>query len=741
MHQVLVVFSRKIDMEFYAACALGLEKIVGEELKSAGVKQVRPLKGGVSFGDSLQDAQKAMQTSRVASRILQTLSRFEVSDANDLYAGVKNIEWQDYIGKTDSIAVHARGTNENLRDTRFTTLRTKDAICDKLREVCGFRPNVDTQNPDVAISIVFHRGKVTVSLDLSSAMHKRGYRASQHVQAPLRETMAAALVRIAGIENLQVGSVLWDPMCGCGTIAIEAALINPNIKIVASDIDARAIDIAKRNARAAGVSNKITFITQDIMKAKTQADIIITNPPYGQRLSSAAQLPALYAVMRTTFASCGAKRLILITSDETIDQYLHYKPQTQIQTYNGPLQASIRLYNLEEQNVPQEQLVKVRDKQVSVQDAGAQQFASRLNKVLKTREKWAKTNQVFAYRVYDADLPDFNMAIDMYDCAEAGRRVYVAEYAAPKEIDALKAQVRLTDALAIIPAVFEVPVSHIYCKQRRKSKGGSQYAGAGADAAHGVSVDGARSADGGRGTRVDGAAHDNSAARTADTSAARAGTTQKTSLVTCENKLFFEVDLSSYLDTGLFLDHRKTRSMIRVLAKDKTFLNLFAYTGTASVYAAAGGAKTCTSVDISNTYLEWAKRNMQLNNLAGKNYEFIRADAVLWAQEMRHSAHRWDLIFVDPPTFSNSAKMGKRNWEVQRDHAEFLICASRLLTPDGIIIFSCNLRKFKIDVQMLAKAGVSVHDITEKTIPEDFTRNRNIHHCYLLKRQHSPVLN
>lgn len=689
----LVDFSRKINMEFFAACAQGLEKIVGDELRAAKIKRVRPLKGGVSFEGTQADAQRALEASFVASRILQTLARIEVNDADSLYEGIKNIAWEDFIDKQDSISVQARGTNDKLRDTRFIALKAKDAICDRLRELRGIRPDVDAKHPSVAISLILHRGKVTVSLDLSkvSACHK--FKAKRHIEGTLRETLAAALLHMTKIRTLPEDACLWDPMCGAGIVPIQAALMNSHIKIVASDIDPYTVELAQQNAQDAGVEDRIEFMVCDVADAQVKADVIVTNPPYGQRMSSLSQLPALYVSLRQSVQNAQAKSLVLITPDESIESFLHLSSHTCVKTYDGPQESVIYAYNLDGQQDTYVYSVSIRDCVIPVQDAGAQQFASRLNKVAKQRAKWAKQNAIFAYRVYDADLPDYNIAIDVYDCAQAGRRIHVAEYAPPKQIDPKKAQTRFADALSIIPVIFEVSPKNIYSKQRKKSKGGSQY-----------------------------------------TKQKDAATDKRAPLVTCENKLLFEVNLGDYLDTGLFLDHRKTRAMIRALAKGKDFLNLFAYTATASVYAAAGGASSCTTVDISNTYLDWAKRNMQLNGLLNDKQEFVRADVLQWVYEKRHSKERWDLIFVDPPTFSNSSKMGKRTWDVQADHAELLISVSRLLKKGGMAVFSCNLRKFKLDKEKLAKAGVLVRDITERTIPEDFSRNQNIHHCYLLKR-------
>jgi 23S rRNA (guanine2445-N2)-methyltransferase / 23S rRNA (guanine2069-N7)-methyltransferase len=190
------------------------------------------------------------------------------------------------------------------------------------------------------------------------------------------------------------------------------------------------------------------------------------------------------------------------------------------------------------------------------------------------------------------------------------------------------------------------------------------------------------------------------------------------------------VNLYDYLDTGLFLDHRITRRMIQQQANGKTVLNLFAYTGSASVHAAIGGAASVTTVDMSNTYLDWAKRNFTVNGLTGKQYQFEQADCLQWLSRCRA---QFDLIFVDPPTFSNSKRM-QDNWDVQRDHVNLLNLLTARLAPGGKVIFSNNKRRFKIDTQALNDAGWQVKDISAATLPEDFKRNPNIHVCFELTR-------
>ena len=329
---------------------------------------------------------------------------------------------------------------------------------------------------------------------------------------------------------------------------------------------------------------------------------------------------------------------------------------------------------------------------VEVLESSSEQFAARLHKTAKERRKWARREGVSCYRVYDADLPDYAVAIDVYPGAgdaEGNLYLHIAEYAAPSTIDPGKAQRRYDDVLALAPVVLGVRPDHVFSKVRRRDKGGSQYREAGR----------------------------------------RSYVTQVR-----EDGYLLEVDLAGYLDTGLFLDHRLTRELVGSKAEGKRFLNLFAYTGTASVHAAGGGAKSTATVDLSQTYLDWAQRNMVANGFDGDEHTFERGDVMAWITEARRTGRRFDLVFVDPPTFSNSKAMGKRTWDVQRDHVELLIGVSRLLSEEGEAVFSCNLRSFKPDEEELAKYGVVLEDITPQTIPHDFERNPRIHKCYLVKR-------
>jgi len=331
--------------------------------------------------------------------------------------------------------------------------------------------------------------------------------------------------------------------------------------------------------------------------------------------------------------------------------------------------------------------------QVEVFDRSVEQFAARLRKMSKERTKWSKRSKVMCYRVYDADLPDYCFAIDVYQAVALPKRalqrfVHIAEYQAPKKVDPEKAAMRYADALAVLPFALAVEPCNVFGKVRRRDKGGAQYA-------------------------------------------------DKRQPFVCysqEGGHKFELDLNGYLDTGLFLDHRVTRGMIQQQADGKRFLNLFSYTGSATVYAAAGGAAFTTTVDLSQTYLDWARRNMALNGFSGTQHSYVRSDTLDFLRRAAKTKRYWDLVFVDPPTFSNSKSMGQRTWDVQRDHVELLDAIYRVLAPGGRIVFSNNLRSFKPDQSQLMQKGIALQDITQSTIPEDYARNPKIHRCYVIDK-------
>ena len=318
---------------------------------------------------------------------------------------------------------------------------------------------------------------------------------------------------------------------------------------------------------------------------------------------------------------------------------------------------------------------------------GAEMFANRLRKNLRTLGKWARRNDITCYRLYDADMPEYSLAVDLYQ----GERLWVhaQEYRAPATVDPVRAAARLQEALSALPVVLDIPAGQVFYKMRERQKGAAQYQRLGqAGEFHAVQ----------------------------------------------EGPCTFLVNFTDYLDTGLFLDHRPTRKLIRDLSPGRRFLNLFAYTATATVHAAAGGASSTLSVDMSNTYLEWARRNLDRNGCGGSGHKLLQADCLEWLEINRYE--RYDLIFLDPPTFSNSKRMAG-SFDVQRDHGDLIDRAARLLTPDGILLFSTNARRFELQID--AGSRLEAQDISAATIPPDFERNHRIHQCWRLTRRHGPT--
>ncbi len=759
--------------EFFAPCPRGTEALLGDELRAARIRGVRPLTSGVSFSGPLEYGYRALLWSRIASRVLLTLGRVPADSADALYAAVREIPWEDHVGADGTIAVDATGMNDALRNTQFTAVRVKDAIADRFTEKFGRRPSVNTAEPDLLVNIVVRAEKAVISIDLSGGpLHQRGYREpGVQVEAPMKENLAAAVLAVAGWREIaKAGGAFVDPMCGSGTLAIEAALIAGDIApgltrrrwgfanwlghdaevwsritdeaatrretglatlvpIAASDHDPRAVAVAANAIRRAGLEGHIELTVRELFDLELPAGateapgLVAINPPYGERIGSRAALPALYATLAARMRQDFDRwTLAVITPDENLARGLGMQPIREQVLFNGKIESPVRVFRVGvavgsesaravdaaplgadsaagegrvASRAPREDQAQSGGVSTApparVLDEAAQAFANRLRKNARHMAKWAKKAGVSCYRVYDADLPDYAVAVDIYHGSgpDAGKRwVHIAEYAAPPEIDPSRALARLDDVLAIAPEALGVQERDVFLKIRERQRGTSQY------------------------TRFD-----------------RRGVTG----IIEEGGLAFEVNFSDYLDTGIFLDHRVTRAMVREMGAKTRFLNLFAYTGTASVYAAAGGAASTTTVDLSTTYTEWAGRNMATNGFSGEQHRLVKADVLQWLEDARRASAHYDLIFCDPPTFSNSKRMAD-TWDVERDHVFLITRTVYLLAEGGTLVFSCNRKKFKVDTLSLQAAGLTVENITASTIPRDFERTPGVHGCWLIRR-------
>ena len=752
------------ELEFFATCPKGFEKLLAQELDGLRIKKVRPLGGQVAFYGSLADAYRVCLWSRLTSRVILVLDRVGAATSDALYEDLSHIAWEDHIGPHATIAVSAHGTNDQLRNTNFIAVRTKDAIVDRLAAKRGSRPMVNTLAPDVTIVVRVSRNHATVGIDLAGeALFKRsltGGRGPAREFAPLRLDYAAALLYLQA--QTAASAPLFSPDAplpallfpGAGALAQEAAGMaldvapgilrarwgmtgwaghdddawqdllaeaderaekgqERQVTLYAADPRPKAKEAVLYTLRAGGLKADVQFLpASELLKHAEHFTGVVAD------LSWTKEEPTLQGSAYATLGLFAGQASTLLTSDTNTDTVLRATPAQTLSVYVGNSIATMRSYpaaiageagggeadvtasSSESTSVPAGPTVMVNNQPVSVLVPASDQFAARLAKVAKQRAKWARKNDVSCYRVYDADLPDYAVSIDIYKGATKPTTwLQISEYAASKEIDPDLAKRRLLDVLALAPRILGVPSSNVNLRTRTHAKGGSQYSD-------------------------EGSAADNS---------------RKEMLLIDEGGLLFEVNFASRLDCGIFLDHRDTRAEIRELMKSagaaKSFLNLFAYTGTATCYAADGGALHSTTVDLSKPSLEWAKRNMKRNGFDGEEHEFVQADVLSWITEMRHTKNRWNVIFCDVPTFSNSSRMKQSSFDVQRDHAELIIGISRLLTRGGVAIFSCNLRTFKPDVEKIQRAGVIIEDITSETIPEDFSRNKKIHHAYKISRK------
>jgi 23S rRNA (guanine2445-N2)-methyltransferase / 23S rRNA (guanine2069-N7)-methyltransferase len=774
------------NYQFFATTPKAMEDILTDELRSLGAKNIKSTIAGAYFEGDLQTAYRVCLWSRIANRVLLQLTSFKVTSQDELYQGVKKINWFEHLRPEGSFAVTFNAKNSQaINNTHFGALKVKDAIVDQMRAKFHLRPNIDTEHPDIRVNVNLNGEMAVLSLDLSGeSLHRRGYRDTT-IRAPIKENLAAALLtRSRWPDTAKQNGTLIDPMCGSGTLLVEGAMIAADyapgllrdyygfkawkkhdadgwqallfealqrkaagIKqlptIVGFDKDRRNINAALMHVANAGLQGKIHLECRDIADAAPalswKPGLLICNPPYGERLGDEQETAELYKKFGDSLkAHFKNWQAAMIVSNPELGFRLGIRSQKPVTFYNGALECKLLRMTIEEPAffVPKaksadERIAQINEAIIANQneiktdtkvsggrepqaeniayykaiteahelgaanlddkvddkasDLGVASFTNRLQKNLKKLSTWKNKHTISCYRAYDADLPEYAVAIDIYQGKETW--VNVQEYDPPKSIDPFKANQRLAELLAEIPKILGVPPGHVFLKIRRKQKSTDQYQKL-ADNSHFHVIE--------------------------------------------EHGCQLQVNFEDYLDTGLFLDHRPLRLLIQQQAKDKRFLNLFAYTGSATIHAAVGGAKATTTVDMSNTYLEWAKDNLALNKTAGK-HEFIQADCLEWLEiESRHAYPRqYDLIFLDPPTFSNSKRMTDV-FDIQKDHITLIEQAAALLSSDGILYFSTNFRRFILDADALST--LKIENITAKTIPEDFVRNPKIHYCWRITK-------
>ena len=752
--------SAELSLDLIITCADGLEAPLQTELTSFGIASDIKSTGRLAVTGTLRDLYTICLWSRVASRVLMLIKRKNINAeydvAEQLYGLAKSVDWTQQFSLEQTFAIRLSVDKRVAVSQQFAMLRIKDAIADTFNEVYDSRPNVDSKNPDFSVFATVNDKQAELYLDLSgTSLHRRGYRVAM-TEAPLKENLAAALLYSAGWHkkneqgDAPFYNALIDPMCGSGTFIIEALLMHCDYAvgidkaanqfgfyewqhhddvlwkqmiddaqmrfrealeiineqpdtlplILGFDADSGAILATEKNLIAAGLQDLLPLLDLEtraldrlssILKpladdGRLSNPLIITNPPYGERLGDEEMIKPLYQaiglILQDSFAGSDINPMlgILAANVEQVDILPIKEPKT-LRCHNGAITVYFRYGTLiagQTGNL----VSRFEKREIEVEEG--QDFINRLQKNLAKLKKLAKKDTVSNLRVYNADLPDFKVAVDLY-----GDYVHVQEYAPPKTIPPETAKKRFNLALMGIREVFGINREQIFIKTRARQSGNDQYS--------------------------------------------KQGNTEKRGkfYVAREDGAYFYVNFTDYLDTGLFIDHRNMRARIKDNSRNKSVLNLFAYTCTASVHAALAGAKKVTSVDLSQNYLDWGKQNFALNglNVSGNKYQFVAADIFEWIKD---NTEQFDIIFIDPPTFSNSKKF-QGTFDVQRDHSAIINRAMNRLTADGILYFSNNFTRFELDEQLTERYDVV--DITQKTIGFDFDVKKPIHQSFEIRHR------
>lgn len=718
---------------FRATCPKSLENLLADELRALGAVSVRESVGSVTFEGDLELGYRACLWSRLANRILLVLSEFEAPDGDSLYAGVKAIDWGEHLAASGTLAIDFGGKAGWLKNSQFGVYRCKDAIVDYFQERGDVRPSIEKRQPDLRISARLKKGQAQIALDLSGdSLHRRGYRLKGGL-APLKENLAAAILLRADWPGMASrGGALLDPMCGSGTLLIEGAWMAMDIapglmrrhwgfdgwqghvpalwqrlredalarrrkgfdrqwpEIRGYDASGAAIASAEENIERAGLKGRVRVVRKELADfvkpthVALDTGLIITNPPYGERLGDENSLVHLYRYLGEAFRrEFTGWQAGVFTGNPDLGKAMAWHSHQQYRFLNGSIESRLLLFELQ----PERQIASRQqhnpDGPVSgglPLSEGAKMFRNRLLKNSKRLERWLKREGYTCYRLYDADMPEYAVAIDRYE-----DWLVVAEYAPPATVPEEKAEARLREILAALPSATGIPPERTVLKQRRRQRGNDQY---------------------------------------------RRERQRNERLTVQEGQARLLVNLHDYLDTGLFVDHRRVRLDIAARARGASFLNLFCYTGSATVHAAVAGAKWTTSVDLSPKYLQWTRENLSINGLSEARHHTEQADCMQW---LRDNTKTFDMVLLDPPTFSNS-KRTETVLDTQRDHVEMIDLAVRALNHDGLLIFSTNRRDFRLDPQVSEK--YQVEDRTEWSLDPDVKRSgKPIHYCWYISRR------
>ena len=777
-----------------ATCPKGLEAALAKELCSLGAINVQESVASVFFSADLKGIYHVLSWARIPNRVILVLLRESISSVEQYRELTSAITWENYFEADSSLMVAFNGTNREIRNSRFGAQLTKDCIQDRFNTLARSRPQqtlkilprirVDLDNPDVRIYARVFKQRYVLGLDLvGESLHRRGYRRVQGV-ASLKENLAAALLQMAGWvapsdstpgaeKNVLVHSLV-DPCCGSGTFLVEAALIalqiaptylrdplnwmHPKLKIYddeawqavrvpiesrteelraqqfaplkiagkpaaelievedrpvqlfGADIDPRSMEAARQNVRASLLDDCIELKQCDVADLQLPESLnvpdvsgnrlLISNPPYGERLGDEESLIVLYSALGDFLRrSCDGWEAAILTGNPQLGWQTRLRSWRQHRVFNGSISCQLQRHRVDGAS----QLGDAPKKGVG-KDLVDKRAAPTLNeREVMIRNRLEKNSRRLAsllkslghspYRIYDRDLPEYAFLVDCYpvlaDKADASPviKLQLQEYSAPATVSVQKAREREKEFVNACQSFFDVARDDLVVKKRERKRGKTQY------------------------------------------DKAITGSSSPPRLVR-ERDYFLHLNLDAYLDTGLFIDSRGVRDWIAKHARGKTFLNLFAYTGTATLAAVKGGARASLSLDLSATYMDWAVRNFDLNQIDRRCHQVRRVDCLDWLSQSPTA--RYDLVLLDPPSFSNSKRM-QQTLDVQRDHVTLLMQAMNHVKPDGHLVFCVNKRNFKLDRAVEDRFEVS--SMTGKTLMADCQGSSQAHSSWLLKHR------
>lgn len=679
----------------------GLEDLLFKELSNLGLRDLQVKHRLVTGIGTLKLLYKVNLWSRTAIRVLKPIASFPASNEKSFYDQVKAIDWSPWISPTGTLAIDAHVHSSFTTHSLFLAQLTKDAICDQFREKTGKRPSVDLELADLRVAVNLYKNHVEISLDSSGeSLHRRGYKRKAG-EAPLSETLAAAIVALSGWNRT---TPLVDPMTGSGTLAIEAGLILTNTApglfrkrfgfqgwkdydsslfeslveearkairphdsplITAFDKDMRMVSVAKENIERAGLRNTISIFQTDFFAFTAipkPAGTLLMNPPYDERME-VRDIALLYSQIGDRLKSyySGWNAFILTGNiDASRDFGLRASRKTALN--NGPIECLLLEYQVQSKT---ETALKPSEPEVEnpAWKQKAETFGNRLKKNFKHLSKWAQRENISCWRVYDKDIPEFPFIVDVF-----GKTVHFAEVPKNHDHSPLEHERYLHLMKDTAGVALGFPPENIVLKIRQSQKLPKEASQPAVE----VSEAGKR----------------------------------------------FLVNLVDYIDVGLFLEYRNIRKWLQDEAKGRDFLNLFAFTGTGTVFAAAAGAKSTVTVDASITYLSWAEQNLRANGLVHSRNELVRSDVLDY---LKASPKSFDLCWVDPPVrFVN--RNSALDFNVQEDHIELLRLVFKRMRRKGKVLFTTNCRGFALDEKALTQDGITCEELTHRLTPLDFER-------------------